>query len=137
MEKNCSLLFSEFEAFGWAHCRAIPASGAAASPTHEYEEVPHDFDNLDDETTDNVNSENITSGQLTQDIEDTNVSPEYWPILMPSSFWPKDHPHSRIELCLHKEQAYCYVMVLHEVISKKSFQYTHVIRAAPQKAVCP
>jgi hypothetical protein len=116
---------------------SVPATAAApinllstaAAPLQEYEEVPHDFDNLDDVETIDV------AEQPPLDAEDITISPEHRPILMPSTCLPKDHAYSKIELRLRKDQAHRYIMALREVIAEKSFQYTHVIRVAPRKAV--
>jgi hypothetical protein len=129
IDKKRSLLLSEFESLGRAHRRAVTIPVPAAAPMHEYDEVPHDFDNLDDEETINV------AQQPASDVEDTTVFPEHRPIPMPSTCLPKDHPYSKIELRLRKDQAHRYIMALREVIAEKSFQYTHVIRVAPRKAV--
>jgi hypothetical protein len=145
------LLLSEFESLERAHRRAVSVLGPAAVPVpspaavpvpppaampsraaggmHEYEEVPHDFDNLDDEEIIDVEQ------QPASDAEDKTISPEHRPIPMPSTCLPKDHTYSRIELRLRKDQAHRYIMALREVIAEKSFQYTHVIRVAPRKAV--
>jgi hypothetical protein len=133
MEKKRTLLLSEFESLGRAYRRAVTISSTAAGPLHEYHEVPHDFDNLDDEATSNI--EDSVGQQPALDMEDTHISPEHRPIPMPSTCLPKDHAYSKIELRLRKDQAHRYIMALREVIAEKSFQYTHVIRVAPRKAV--
>ena len=151
IDKKRSLLLSEFEALGRAHRRAVSVLAPAAVPVpppaavpvpspavmpstaagamYEYEEVPHDFDNLDDDEIIDVEQ------QPALDAEDKTISPEHRPIPMPSTCLPKDHAYSRIELRLRKDQAHRYIMALREVIAEKSFQYTHVIRVAPRKAV--
>jgi len=131
VEKKRNLLLSEFELLAVNYRRATGNTGAAAGPTNEYDEEPHDFDNLDDDTIDNDNTEAAS----TDEQNDTIISPEHRPVLMPSTCLPKDHPFSQIELRLRKDQAHRYIMALREVIAEKSFQYTHVIRVAPRKAV--
>lgn len=131
MEKSRNLLLVEFDLIAAAHRRAVDINGAAAMELIEYDEEPYHFDDLDDEDVRLLPSEE----NVVPDEETITITPERRPILIPSTCLPKDNPLSKIELHLRKKQANRYLTALREVIAEKSFQYTHVIRVAPRKAV--
>ena len=70
------------------------------------------------------------------DIPITFVPPEKKPISMPSMWVSVDSPMSRtVELHLRLQQAASTLTSLRDLISKKSFQYSDVIRVTPRKGV--
>lgn len=136
MERKRNMVLAEVEYVTTSYRRAVEQSGAPAGILNEYEEEPYDFENLDDEV---VESDSNTTVNVVCPVDETDepvVSPpERRPVLLPSTCLSKDHPLSITELQLRKDQANRYIMALREVIAEKSFQYTHVIRVAPRKAI--
>jgi hypothetical protein len=67
---------------------------------------------------------------------DLGLPPERIPIHLPSSHnTTTHHPLRQAELDLRIKQATRYLAALRDAIAQKSFQYSHVMRSAPSKAV--
>jgi hypothetical protein len=134
VERKRNHLSTEIERLEACQRRAVNGSGQI----REYEDEENLFDDLDADILGIVISE--TQPQLTYNFatpaEATdNIFPEKRPLIMPSTFFPKDHPLSKTELRLRKKQGSRFITALREIIADKSFQYTHIIREAPRKAV--
>jgi hypothetical protein len=137
MERKRTLLMSLFQKLEGSYRRAIREYGAAAVRLNEYDDEPYDFDDLDNDIVETCTEESNLSGNPSESVDesDKHLTPETRPLAMPSTCLPNGHPFSHIELKLRKLQANRYIMALREVIAEKSFQFTHVIRQAPRKAV--
>jgi hypothetical protein len=131
VDRKRHLLGAEFELLEGLQRRAVAATGEL----NAYKDVDNDFDNLDED----IIIENLTSSPPTSISpaadEFDSISPENRPLMMPSTCLHKEHPLRKVELRLRKVQANRYLTALREIIAAKSFQYTHVIRAAPRKNV--
>jgi hypothetical protein len=87
--------------------------------------------------------ENAAAGQETCNaatVQDTStafeiVPPESRRISLPSGWKSTDNIYRAVELRLRISQADKTLQALRDTIADKSFQYSHVIRAAPRKAV--
>jgi hypothetical protein len=128
-----NLLSAEFELVAASYRRAVGIFNVGPSPITQFPDEPFDFDNLDDD----INTIDPDNDSGEDDIFDgtATIQPESRQIFLPSTCLPREHPLSQEELTLRKDQANRYLMALREVIAEKSFQYTHVIRVAPRKAV--
>jgi hypothetical protein len=99
-------------------------------------EEPHEesFNDSDDDV-----GEADPSGQHQLDDAsdpDLGLPPERVPLHLPSSHnTPTHHPFRQAELDLRIKQATRYLAALRDAIAQKSFQYSHVMRAAPSKVV--
>lgn len=98
-------------------------------------EDPHakSFDDLGDE----FGEANHPSGpDETGEIEHVAVPPEHKALHLPSSHKKNDqHPLRQAELTLRKKQATRYLAAVREAVAEKSFQYSHIMRSAPSKAL--
>jgi len=135
VERKRNLLCTEFERLEACQRRAVEASGQI----REYEEEGNLFDDLDADILGLVIA--VTQSQLPNNSgpppgEATdNIFAEKRPLSMPSTCFSKEHALSKTELRLRKKQASRFITALREIIAEKSFQYTHIIREAPRKAV--
>ena len=100
--------------------------------THDFVD-PHaeSFDNLDEE----VGIPEPFGPDQSQDASNPNtIPPECRPLHLPSSHnTATNHPLHQVELTLRIRQATQYLSSLRDAIAQKSFQYSHVMRAAPSK----
>ena len=106
------------------------------STAMDHEEDPHteSFDDLDDE----VDADSSQPDQLPDagDPDNPAIPPKRRPLHLPSSHsTPSDHPLYKAELTLRVKQATRYLTTLRDAIADKSFQYSHVMRLAPSKAM--
>jgi len=90
------------------------------------------FDDLGDEF-----GEAIPSGpDEASEIERVAVPPELRALHLPSSYKKNDqHPLLQAELTLRIKQATQYLAAVREAVAEKSFQYSHIMRSAPSKAL--
>ena len=105
-------------------------------PNVSSEVVPHDdelatFDNLDDDPAESGDSSHVLDQHRTETAD--ILPPERRLVILPSHCL--NHPLRAIELSLRKQQASRYLNALWGAIADKSFQYSHIIRKAPKKAV--
>jgi hypothetical protein len=99
-------------------------------------EEPHDelFDDSDEE----VEEADPSDPDQLVDASDPEIvlPPERIPLHLPSSYTTTtNHPFRKAELDLRIKQATRYLAALRDAIAQKSFQYSHVMRAAPTKGV--
>jgi hypothetical protein len=135
VEQKRNLLCTEIERLEACQRRAVEGSGQI----REYEDEGNLFDDLDAEIlgldiTDTQSQLSNKSAPTPAEATD-NLFAEKRPITLPSTCFPKDHTLSKTELRLRKKQGSRFITALREVIADKSFQYTHIIREAPRKAV--
>ena len=101
------------------------------------DDEPHheSFENLDED--DEQSESEPSEPDQTKDTSNPNIEPpERRPLHLPSSHHnPTDHPLRRAELTRRIQQAIQYLSALRDAIAQKSFQYSHVMRSAPSKAV--
>ena len=98
------------------------------------------FDDLDDdeEARDTESDETLPStreGKRPAAADNLFSLPEERLIVLPSNSEQCDAIHTQMELKLRIEQADKCLQALRDAIADKSFQYSHVIRAAPRKSV--
>lgn len=129
VEHKIHSLSCEFERLDALQRRAVAATGEL----REFNEEQEDFDNIDDEVL-TVDS-SLQEDALGPDETGGRIVPERRPLHIPSTCLTQEHPLSKLELVLRKQQANRYVIALREVIAEKSFQFTHIIRVAPRKSV--
>lgn len=94
---------------------------------------PDEFDNLDDTDETEADLDGVVSqGNAT---DDDRLPPENRTVILPSTHMPHAHALRKTELTLRIKQASKYLTAIREAVAEKSFQYSHVMRAAPKKAV--
>jgi hypothetical protein len=103
------------------------------NPTGFNEDVT-DFFDLDDEDSSQGQTLN-DSGDKNSASPDNEVLPENRRLVLPSTHLPLNHPLRKVELRLRIIQAAGHLAAVHEAVAEKSFQYSHVLRKAPTKAV--
>jgi hypothetical protein len=93
------------------------------------------FSDSDDEDRETAPSGGDQQGE--ESDPDLGIPPERIPLHLPSSHHAADahHPFREAELNLRIKQATRYLAALRDAIAQKSFQYSHVLRSAPSKAV--
>lgn len=90
----------------------------------------NEFDGLD------VDDSDINTGPAVRSPDQDEVlPPERRALILPSTHFPKDHPLRSSELRLRLNQAAGHLAAVREIVAEKSFQYSHVLRSAPTKAV--
>jgi len=116
-------------------------SGNFNCPFEEAETNFNDIDGLDGDPpgTAEPTIQEPAEAQVIQDLA-ASVEDKIEPIQsrmvpIPSTSDNANPAHSSTELSLRKRQATCLLGSLRELIADKSFQYSHVIRVAPQKSV--
>ena len=94
-------------------------------------------DEMDVEAFDNLDNEEYHTDAESAPSRPSNDEspPEEKLIVLPSTHLPNGHPLRDIELDLRHRQASRYLMAIREAIAEKSFQYSHILRAAPSKSV--
>jgi hypothetical protein len=91
-------------------------------------------DNLDDETgSTSISEPSRVGSDLSSD--DELVLPEKRPINLPSMNMKSNPELRQLERSFQIKQATRHLSALREAIAEKSFQFSHVIRGAPSKAV--
>lgn len=95
------------------------------------------FDNLDDEVVEaDPGGPDHSLDASDTDSDHSALPPERRPLHLPSSHnTNQNHSFRKAELTLRIRQATRYLTALRETIAEKSFQYSHVLRSAPSKAV--
>ena len=131
IEHKRQLLAAEFELLEAYQRRAVAATGELDA----YKDGENDFDNLDQDIIIEISTSSTPSSSSTAAEAVESISPENRSLLIPSTCLPEEHPLRQVELRLRKGQANRYLTALREIIAAKSFQYTHVVRAAPRKNV--
>ena len=63
------------------------------------------------------------------------IPPERRPLILPSTHLPQGHPLRDVELRLRIARADAQLAAIREAVAEKSFQYSHILKAAPTKAV--
>ena len=100
---------------------------------------PSAFDDMDENDGDGSTDEHADS--LRTQISALGTAgesarpPEMKCLSIPSTWVSTDNPHRAVELCLRMKQASTTLQALRDNIADKSFQYSHVIRVAPNKGV--
>ena len=93
------------------------------------------FDNLDEDDEPDANADaGSDSTRVGQSHTDDITPPERKALHLPSHF-PDGHSLCKSELSLRIKQASRYLAAIREAVAEKSFQYSHIIRAAPLKGV--
>ena len=106
----------------------LEVAGSVVLPhRQEVDPDPQNFDDLDDDP--EAEALNSVSN------DETMPMPEHRPVPFPSNCLVPNHPLRTVELEVRKHQARSNLNALREVISEKSFQYSHVLRKAPKKSV--
>ena len=94
------------------------------------EAKPSVFDNID-----GVLNEGPAQSETDESVRLVLLPPEKRRPVLPSTHFPEDHPLRKAELNCRIAQATRYLAATREAIAEKSFQYSHVMRAAPTNAV--
>lgn len=96
-----------------------------------YDELFNHSDDEDGEADPNGQDHSVDASDY-----DLGLPPERIPLHLPSSHnTTTNHPFRQAELGLRIKQATRYLSALRDAIAQKSFQYSHVMRAAPSKGV--
>jgi hypothetical protein len=141
VQKQRSLLSAEFEVLHSNHGRAVAMfaevnnSPMLFSNSENSNNEDDNFDNLDGDDEPETPTATLPNDHRQADNNPYHVNPEKRSIILPSTFLPTQHPLSKIEMSLRKQQAIQYITALQDVIAEKSFLFTHVIRHAPRKNV--
>ena len=107
--------------------------------THENELEDTDaneFDDLDNDVNDaspDRPAELNGCGRI--HAESDIMPPERRPVILPSTHMPHNQALKKAELTLRVRQATRYLAAIREAVAEKSFQFSHVLRAAPSKGV--
>jgi hypothetical protein len=92
------------------------------------------FENIDGADVDHMDA-NPPAGTDNGLDEPAIIPPEERVLSMPSTSLPHGHLYCALELQQRKELANQHLSALRAAIADKSFQYSHVMRAAPRKSV--
>lgn len=97
------------------------------------------FDNLDDDPTQpdyipDLLPNDTRDGRSDPD-SDSEIPPERRPLILPSSHLQNNQTLRKIELSLRIKQASQYLTAVREAVAEKSFQYSQIMRAAPNKTI--
>ena len=117
-------------------------SQEALSRSIFHDAAEHLFNNLEDNNegggadADAYSNADVNFSSAVGRLEfDDNIPPEQKSLHLPSSHLPSSDPLSKSELSLRIKQAGRYLAAIREAVAEKSYQYSHVIRAAPSKVV--
>ena len=118
------------------HLQSFPqAHQLQADSVDNDDDNPSSFDDLDDVLCD-TGSDVVPEDPRPSRIQESDLlPPERRAVILPSTHMPHDQALRKAELALRIKQATRYLAAVREAIVEKSFQFSHIMRAAPSKGV--